>query len=184
MDLSKFHDGQRYQFLIDFYPIPYTYNRKIEIRQYVKSLSKDEIVEKCRELSDDKMPVYSIKEGEQPKVKKYKNYNKTLELYTGNNRPNDFYEGRCHQFIIDSSKHDPNLFDDIVSEAQSIWCTILSRSHQIEGTLYNIKCCDYCSEWIYNNHRCSCGNVKICLYVETLCITLDDIDIAVYPQAG
>jgi len=184
MDLSEFHDGQRYQFLIDWYPIPYTFNRKVEIRQYVDKLSKVEIQEKCRVLAEDKLPVYSIKEGEEPTVKKYKYYNKTLELFYGNNRPNNFYIGRCHQFIIDSSKYDPGFFDNIISEAESIWCNILARPHKIEGTIYDIECCDYCNEWLYNDHRCSCGNRKIYLYVETLGITLDDTNIAVYPQAG
>jgi len=161
--LSEFQDGQRYQFLIDWYPIPYTFNRKVEIRQYVLALYKNEIKEKCRELSEDKLHVYSIKEGEEPKVKKYKYYKKTLELFYGNNRLNNFYVGRCHQFIIDSSKYDPGFFDNIISEAQSIWC-------------------DDCSKWFYGDHRCSCGSRKIYLYVETLGITLDDTSISVYPQ--
>lgn len=181
-DLSEFHAGQRYQFLINHYPIPYKHCRKIEIRKFVKKLSREEVEKKCTELLQDKLPVYSHKDGEEPTIKTYRYYKFSLHLYQGN-RENDFYQGRCYQLLQDSSKEIIKDTDDVVEMAEELWQNILERPYRREGREYYIKCCDNCSTWFYGRHRCECGGRRMMLSRGCFRCKLDDVDTCIYPEA-
>ena len=135
--MEEFHRGQKYQFLIDNYPILFTVgNRGYEIRQYVYELSEEEINVKCDELCHEKLPVYDF-----IKIKKYRYYNKSFELLSGKEWSNKFYLGRCYQFLDDSGNssslclHD----EDLIKSAEHLWGIILKKKAATKKETTNSK---------------------------------------------
>ncbi len=165
-DLAEFHRGQKYQLLIDFYPIPYKSLRSDAIRCYIDKLSKDEIDEHIRALYEDKLPVYSIKSNAPNpnicSIKTYRFYKKKCDFYTGDNLEDDFYLGRCYQYLLDTTNKPVDDTADITTLAQTSWGTILCKRELRSTIYYDNKYCD-CGEYYPDDTRCACGNVKLVL---------------------
>ena len=162
MTLFEFHRGQKYQFMIDFHPFSST---RCDVREYVANLSEESIIEICNYLcANDEL---------------------NLILYDGDELwDDDFYEGRCYQFLVDNEEKIPVGYFSLVNVAETHWHDMLMKNYEKEGTSYYIKCCDYCSEWTYGDRRCSCGNRRMMLTSDSddYRCHLDKSDIRVYPQ--
>lgn len=222
--MEEFHKGQKYQYLIDFYPVkPEKEPRRNVIRRYVKNLSQEEINNKVIDLKNNPQPVYTFKQecnyGSSPKIvgvsiKKYRHLKKSFELYNHkfniknfknskyrneiftlllinnrlekrlpiemllmifeslHNKPgydNNFYLGRCYQFLIDSGKNINNV-KNLKQEAQHRWYTIISK---------NTKDDSVCMKHGYDY----CGNSKCYLTDdENGQLKLDDTSIFFYVE--
>ncbi len=104
-------------------------------------------------------------------------------LYNGDELwDDDFYEGRCYQFLLDKEIEIPAGHYSLVKKAETRWHDMLMAEYEEEGTVYYIKCCDYCSEWKYDHRRCSCGNRRMMLTCDSDRCHLDESDIRVRPE--
>lgn len=169
--MDDFHNGQKFQFLVDFYPIHYNSGRRYgHAINYVKSLSQEEIDQKCLELSKKKLPVYSIKKDGNISIKCHPMYNKNLRLFEESNKyPNNFYLGRCYQFLIDSGAKD---FDkNIVKCAHRKKFEILKRKDIDEcfpSSVYRAYRCNKCPIFHSESLFCEkCGSGKIYMIYES-----------------
>jgi hypothetical protein len=161
--MEDFHRGQKFQFLVDFYPISYNSGRRYgHAINYVKSLSPEEIDQKCKELSDKKLPVYSVKKDGNISIKCHRMYNKRLELLQEPDKyPNRFYFGRCYQFLIDSGSKNVDTITNVVKYAHRKKFEILKRK-DCDGHIYKAHLCTRCTTTFHSdNFFCEkCSSAK------------------------
>ncbi len=172
---TEFKYGRMYQLVIDkSKSIPQCHNRRYEIIRYIESKTKNEIIEEANQI---------VQKHVNRKSNKTKKYNEFANLKI--NEPikcqDDFYLGRCVQFILDSNNkmYWSEIFDeiDIVKKAHEIKSKMIYYIK--EGDSFKIKGCDNCDTWYYGDRRCSCDNIKFYLECDDV-DSLDDTDIYAY----
>lgn len=178
--MENFHRGQIYQFLVDKWPVVVYYGqcRYCNAKKYVSDLP--DVYKAYQEYITSKLPVYNNVDlfwYDNPKIKCYRFRKERVTLYEGDKFKNDFYEGRCYQFLKDCGDH-INEDQELIKTAHKRYYKIHTKKWFRQGTEYplNYSIC-YCEKWYYGDYRCSCDNAKVSLCydnVDKKKITLDD----------
>ena len=180
---NEFKYGRMYQLVIDkSKSIPQSQNRKYEIIKYIESKTKYEIIDEANQI---------INKHNNKKSNKQKLYNEfaNMELNEYDEYIDNFYLGRCVQFILDS---DNTIFwKDIFNQEYINDKQIIEKAHEMKskilyptieiGKKFYIKSCENCCIWYYGDTRCSCGNRKYVLN-HIIINSLDETDVLIYAE--
>jgi len=178
--ITEFKYGRMYQLVIDkSKSVPQSHNRRYAILRYIKSKTKNEIIEEANQIVQKHI---NRKSNKSNKTKKYNEF-ANLEINEPVKCQDDFYLGRCLQFILDSNNNMywSEIFNeyDIVEKAHEMKVKML---YPKEGDSFDIKSCD-CGTWCYGDRRCSCGNRRIELECDDYINSLDDTDLYAFGVA-
>lgn len=217
--MDEFEYGRRYQLVVDkTKTIPPELDRRYQILRYIKSLTRDEIIEESKNIVNShqkKIELYQKKieirqkytdfyqknielyqkSGEkkvecghsrrgQMKIRKYNDFDK-LNLEIPESYKNEFYLGRCVQFLLDTNNKIE--WNDIITKTEE---EIIDMAHEAktkilypkEGDAFKINGCYNCSYWSYGHKRCSCGNRRYYYYDMGPVATLDDTELEGYAE--
>lgn len=95
----------------------------------------------------------------------------------------EFYFGRCVQFILDSNNK-INIIDlfnegyDVIGEAHEMKTLMLRPK---EGDELSVDGCDDCNTWCVGDRRCECGNRR-CSLAHQDATSLDDTSVYAYAE--
>ncbi len=167
--------GRKYQFLIDRYPVNpklmrginwYDHtNRFHAVRRIVGTMSQIKINENVNKMLTEPIPVFSGKTG----IKRYYRLKPSLATnfdilgcrFYSHLHPKKYiyYIGRCFQFLLDTNaKITLDKIYNPIDEALALNAKIRCKPKE---QMYDIKCCQNCSTYYYDDRRCSCGNRRI-----------------------
>lgn len=171
--MLDFEYGRRYQLVSDKTKIvPQRPGRKYSILSWMSSQTEEDIIKE----SDNIANYYAKQE------RFYNEFNK-FNLGYDVVCEDDFYFGRCVQFILDTNNKITwneimaKTHDEIIELAHQMKMKILQPK---KGDLFHISECD-CGWWSYGDNRCECGDVR-CSYVDGEVFSLDDIEVG-YAEA-
>ena len=171
-NITDFEYGRYYQIVADrskyIYETKYI-KRRENIIHYMNTGSVDQIIGEC---------LLIILEA---KIKPKSNdwYDITMSISIHNEVYDDFYIGRCIQFILDTNNNIKaselvNMEEkDLVFKAHEMKTRLLLVK---DGIDIEFKGCDYCDTWTVGDKRCSCGNRR-CFLDYNLLTSLDDTNI-------
>jgi hypothetical protein len=160
-DFSFFH-GRMHQLVID---------RSRNIREERDKYNRFRIISTRRQVSQEWMRTHSRSEINQEAISII-NSTSRRALQRGDNNwyrifdyismdMDNFYVGRCVQFILDTNNKQRPTFEN--DTEISIILTAHEKMTQIqtprEGRSMTHKLCD-CRGWTVGNNRCDCGNIK------------------------
>lgn len=173
---TDFEYGRMYQLVMDKTKrILPSYGRRYRILDWMEMQSKEKIIQEAN---------YIISNHNYKRHRHIYNEFAKLKLKEPLEYKDDFYLGRCVQFILDTNNKitSKEIFEndreEIVNLAHEMKAKIL---YPKVNDVYKVDC-DECYVWYYGNKRCSCGNRRYSLYVLDTVNSLDDTELTSYPE--
>lgn len=149
--------------------------RRKNVDKYIKERTRAEIIKEALLISITKANQKNISR------KPRKIFNEWHKLDIQYSFENNFYLGRCVQFILDSNNK--IYLDNIQKESGEI----IADAHQMKAkmlrnTINNsyVCDCDICGIWYFDENRCQCGNRRVLLIGNDIVESLDDVQLECY----
>lgn len=167
---TQFQLGRLHQLIVDrSKSVPASHDRRITMARYIEELTQEQKIAEALEM---------ITEGKLRNQKRKKQYNEyldmNLDLFKG--YENEFYLGRCVQFILDSNNKVSAIELSLKSSVE-----ILTLAHDMKERMLDshndcVDCdCDECGMWSRDDKRCWCGNKRYWWVQTTYDISLDTL---------
>jgi hypothetical protein len=104
-----------------------------------------------------------------------------ISRYRGNDLDDDFYLGRCYQFLLGKGQEIPESQKALIERAEEFWFFDLLEDASTEYYTHKL-CSEGCGGWWANEKRCECGNVNMALNFDSSRVRLDRYDGGFYPD--